>query len=232
MTIGNLDIETFGASTLQNFDLSNVSTGERISGDKKKQYVRFYNKEITESHAVLDANGKVVKHETKKPIKLFINVITEGDKNEKDDVATDANKEDFFEEYKKFMQGGNRQVGTPLSGLSFVSPTSLLELKVRGIFSLEQLSVATDLDLEGVANANMIKAQAIAQLEANLENSQSTEMQRLKQELAEERKQKQAFMLSAQELQEELKAAGKQELIKEDGLLEFEEDSTKKKGKR
>jgi len=230
MTIGNLEIDTFGSQTLQNFDLSNVQEGERISGDKTKQYVRFYNKEITDSHAVLDANGKVVKYEPRKTTKLFINVINQGDKNEVDDIATDAHKEDFFGQYRKFVQGGGRPVGTPLTGLSFLSPSSLLELRVRGIVSLEQLNLASDLDIEGIADGSRIRAQAKSQLEANLENSQTSDMQALKQELAEERKQKQAYMLSAQELEEEMKRLTKVEIAEEE-TLEFEEAPiiTKKK---
>jgi len=146
-----------GAETLSGFDTNNVQPGQRVRGSAR-QFVRFYLKkfpemvatevEISKPSALSPSRyTKVKKTELREVEKLMVNIVTPGDKNEIDDVATEWHKREFFPEYQAFKSGNHAPIGTSVSDASvssFISPAIATELIYLKVYTVEQLAAATD----------------------------------------------------------------------------------------
>ena len=171
--------------TLQGLDLSQIgqmSTGE-VARSKNRQYVRFYWKEFTESYAtevkiIETANGATntqVLEKARRPIKkLMVQIITPGDKNEYDDVATDFHKAEYFRQYEAFKQGKGAILGTPLETVEFLDgvPGVVSELKIKGCHTLEQLADASDTLCEIIPDGFLWRKDAKMEMDV-LQNNKS-----------------------------------------------------------
>lgn len=146
-----------GAETLSGFDTTNVQPGQRVRGSAR-QFVRFYLKkfpemvatevEVSQPSALSPSrHTKVLKTELREVEKLMVNIVTPGDKNEIDDVATEWHKREFFPEYQNFKNGNHAPIGTSVndsSVSSFISPAIATELIYLKVYTVEQLAEATD----------------------------------------------------------------------------------------
>lgn len=150
-------IPNWGAPTLQNFDTSNPQDGQRIGGSNR-QLVRFSRRKVpilkTVSGELNELTGEL--HVAKSAVdyveKEFVMVITPGDKNSVDDVATDWHRREFWREYKAFRDGKAAPFGTDLEDCDWCEGAITLELKYRGCHTQEQLADASDLLCSQVPN--------------------------------------------------------------------------------
>lgn len=230
MSTSELGIESFQAETLQGFDLSDVQANQRLKG-KSRQFVRFYNKEEIVTKTVLDENGIKTGNKSEPVMRLMVNIITPGDKNEVDDYASDWHKEEFYPQYERFMKGNGGVVGTSLSTVAFIPASVVLELKIKGCVTLEQLADASDILVDRIPQGHMLRDHARAQIKANISNQQSVEMQRIKQELEAMRRQNEALIATQEETEKELKLLASQKAAPVIGSVE-EIEATTKKGKK
>jgi cell division protein FtsB len=232
MSLSELGIDSFSAETLQGFDLGNVQPGERLKG-KSRQFVRFYNHTELQTRTVLDEMGKPKGSVSEEVTRVKVKIITPGDKNIIDDYATDWHKEEFYPQYEAFMKGKGGIVGTPLSAVPFIPPSKILELKVKGVVTLEQLADSSDVLADSISNGRLLRDHAIAQVKANIANQSSAEVNLLKKQMADMQKQNEALMAVQIETEKELRLLASQKTAPVIGSVEeIEEATTVKKGKK
>jgi len=162
-------IPSWDSPTLQGFDTSNidVENSQRIGGSNKRQYVRFYKRlvpEVRNLKAKLNDDGTVKAKGTEvvQVEKLFVNIVTPGDKNTYDDIATEWHKREFYQHYKSFQDGRTVPLGKDLDECEYVSPSIVMELKYRNCHTEEQLADASDIMVEGIADGWQLREMARA----------------------------------------------------------------------
>lgn len=174
-------LPTFGSPTLEDLDASNLQVGERVRG-KSRQLVRFYKKTFMEIQAdkvkiTTLPNGstttQVLSTKAVPVEKEMVMIITPGDKNSVDDVATDWHKREFWPQYKAFRDGKTAPLGTSLDECSFISPNVATELRYLGCHTVEQLADASDLLCNQIANGWELREFARCQVKAASGNSNS-----------------------------------------------------------
>ena len=154
---GNIGIPSFGAPTLEGFDLSNLREGERVRG-KNRQLVRFYWKRVSEPVTTQARIDEITGSST--PIKIemlpkdveMVEIVTPGDKNIVDCPASDYHKREYWPQYKAFRDGRGTPIGKPIDECMYISPSVATELRYLGVQTEEQLADASDLLCNNVAD--------------------------------------------------------------------------------
>lgn len=163
-------IENWGAATLQDFDPASVAPGERVSGNKKRQYVRFYHKKIVEMVSKFEKNpetGETIKRF--KPVEKeveMVEIITPGDKNTVDDRVQDYHRREYWQQYTAFRNGKSAPVGKSIDQCDFISPSIATELHYLGVHVVEQMAEASDALCGQVANGYDLREMARAWVSA------------------------------------------------------------------
>lgn len=211
----NIGIESFGSEVLTGFDLSKIENGKILPGDSARLYVKFYPYEEIITRAILDDKGKIKEHKAEQVTRLKVHIINPGDKTEVDDYAQDYHKTMFYRQYKRYLDGNNAPEGTALSQCAFVPPGVVLELRTKGVHTLEQLADASESLCGLVPNGWALREHARAQRKANIENQRGAEVQTLKLQVAELLKQNEALMnaldVTGAEKRKEIAAPGTQD---------------------
>lgn len=221
-----------GAETLMGFDPASAVPGQRLRGSPR-QFVKFYKKTFGEmvctqakitalSPLSLATTTKPLKMELKQVEKVMVNIITPGDKNEIDTVATDEHKREFFAQYDHFMRGNTGPVGTSVMDptISFVPAGIATELVRMKCETVEQLADATDdvLRLAGGADAYAARDMAKLWVKANENDPTKQELNAAKSRLAELEAQV-SMLVNAQgqplEIEIEKRKPGRPPLVKE-----------------
>lgn len=158
------------------------------------QNVKFYNKKCLSYRAKKGEDGKyLIDPKTGQPFKeafeetkVFIRVETKGDTNIKDDVADDYNKWHFGRQYKAFL---NNTVpdGKPIEDFEFFHPGTLIELRMMGIYVIEQVAAMSDVQCEQLRGQPGFDIRDIGQqwLRMMSPSGQAAKAQKLEHELAE-----------------------------------------------
>lgn len=181
-------IEAFGSPTLQGIDISGTPAGQRVQ-TKGGQYVRFYNKTVTNLIASkVKINAKtgaetpsdfVPKEETRE----WVHIVTPGDKNEIDTIAEETHKRDFWKAYQAFREGRVAPLGTPLDQVAFVPPHIISELNIKKVFTVEQLAELPEYMCNNIAEGFQLREFARATVKAGLSNEASAQVATLRYEL-------------------------------------------------
>lgn len=184
-----------GAPTLSDF--AGVDpVANRVRGSAR-QFVQFYKKKVSEMVCVSAKNTpmplsivvqqKPEKYEVRHVEKLMVRIITPGDKNEIDDVATDEHKREHWKEYTNFMNGVTAPVGTPVTdpSISFISAGMATEMMRLHIYTLEQFAESTD-EACKLLGADAFPARETARiwLQANEQDESKIKMSELEQKAA------------------------------------------------
>lgn len=184
----NKAIPSWGAPTLEGFDLDSIQEGQRIKGSNR-QYVRFYNKTYSETYASKvkinekTGNCQVLETKTRPVTKEFVQIITPGDKNEYDGVAYDYHKREHWKAYKAFRDGRTAPLGLSVDETDFISPNIATELRYYGCHTVEQLADCSDELCNQVPSGWELREFARAKVKANAENGTSQEVAVLRSEL-------------------------------------------------
>lgn len=195
-----------GAPTLQGFEPNNIQdfqVGEPIR-TKSRQYVKFYRKVVPVVKAkkvkINEKTGqvRVLESEVVHVDKEFVCIVTPGDKNVFDNIATEIHKREFWEHYQAFRDGRTAPVGKDLDECEYVPSSVVTEMKYLKCFTEEQLADASDLFCgrvpdgwvyreyaRAMVKANRPETQEVAKLHGQLESANSViaQMQAKMQEL-------------------------------------------------
>lgn len=193
MEVSPLDqvIPSWDAPTLQGFD-PNIVPGERSRG-ASRQYVRFYKKTFIEVYAkkvkINEKTGTTQVLQTgSRPVeKEMVHIVTPGDKNEIDDVATTFHKRNFWQQYKAFRDGRTAPIGLNLDECNFISPGVVTELKYLGCHTAEQLADSSDDLCNQVPDGWMLREFAKQYCKTQTDNKQSEQVNLLRVELEKSR---------------------------------------------
>lgn len=181
-------LNTFGAPTLEGFDLNNARPGERIRGSAR-QFVRFYKKKFLEmvaSKVSIAESGEVRPLGAVQPKEReieMVHVITPGDKNEYDGEATEYHKREFWPQYKAYKDGKTIPLGLSIDECTFIIPSVATELRYLGVHTCEQLADASDDLANRVPDGWMLREYARAQCKVNLTNKSLDQVNLLRGEL-------------------------------------------------
>lgn len=181
-------IPSWGAPTLEGFDLDSVQEGQRIKGSGR-QYVRFYNKTYSETYAkevkINEKTGscQVLKTDTRPVTKEFVQIITPGDKNEYDGVAYDYHRREHWKAYKAFRDGRTAPLGLSVDEVDFISPGVATELRYYNCHTVEQLADCSDELCNQIPNGWELREFAKEKVKAETANKSSADVIILKSEL-------------------------------------------------
>lgn len=165
-------IPSFGATTLEGFDTSNIRDGQRLRGSAR-QMVRFYKKKVVTVKAtevsVNEKTGsvKVLKSEPVEEEREFVQIVTPGDKNTVDDFVQEFHKREFWNQYVAFRNGKSAPLGMPIEECNFINANLVTELKYLGVHTAEQLADSSDDLCNQVANGWELREFARAICKAN-----------------------------------------------------------------
>lgn len=181
-------IESFGAPTLSGINLQGAQAGQRLQ-TSARQYVRFYNKTVTNLVASkVKINPKtgaetpsdfVPQEETRE----WVHIVTPGDKNEIDTIAEEDHKRDFWQAYQAFREGRTAPIGQPLEDCNFVPAHIVTELAVKKVFTVEQLAELPEYMCNAIAEGYQLREYARATLKASSNNEVSAQVATLRHEL-------------------------------------------------
>ncbi len=156
-------IPSFGAATLEGLDTSNLQEGQRIGGNKGRQFVRFYNK----TYSIPVTVRAKINHKTGSAIPLevemrtvtreFVEIITPGDKNTVDDFAEDFHKREHFAKYQAFREGRTAPLGKSIDELAYINQHTATELRIMNIHTEEQLADASEVALGRIADGFLLR---------------------------------------------------------------------------
>lgn len=158
-------IESFGSSLLSDAQLNPDGTLKQNG----KQNVKFYNKTRLAFRAKKDENGKpIIDPKTGIPFKEayeekveMVRVETKGDTTIKDDIADEFSKRQFVRQYR-FFRDGKIPDGNPIEDFDFIQPNSITELRMHGIYTLQQLAVADDIVCERLQDQSGFELRDVA----------------------------------------------------------------------
>jgi hypothetical protein len=186
----NNAIPTFGSPTLEGLEVGpGVQDGQRIGGNSKRQFVRFYNKRMAEPYAVeVRINEKtgatqVLKTAVREVEREMVHIVTPGDKNEVDDFAQDYHRREYWHHYKAFRDGKGIPLGTPVEECQYIAPTIATELKYLGVHTEEQLADAADLLVERLPDGYSLREFARTNCKVKADNKNAGSINLLKSEM-------------------------------------------------
>jgi len=142
-------------TTDQAFSENQYSQQERL-------FVQFYIHPKQSSSKTLEA-GRPIFEDT-----AYVRIITPGDKdNIIERPARLEDKRRFAQQYAAFKEGKEmQQTGTPLKMWPILSPAQVAELAYFKVFTVEQLSEISDVNLMGFMGGQTLKQKAAAFIEA------------------------------------------------------------------
>lgn len=222
-------IPDFGSPTLQGIEFEQGSTSGVLNmKSSSRQHVRFHNVKILNMAKAREAAAKAGRATPNEEDlahgyenKVHCLVITPGDKNVHDDVATDYHKRAYWKQYKAFMDGKTGPEGQPIDDCEFVQPGEATELKRLEIHTVEQLAEAPELALHQVPRGFELRDYARAWVKAMKGDSAGQVAKKLSAELSETKDviQKQAEMIEQLRAQmavmQQHTPTGKEELVSE-----------------
>lgn len=185
-------IEEFGSPILSGIDISGGRAGQRLV-TKGGQYVRFYNKTVTEFKAS-KVNVKVsaaTGAQTETPsefvpvpvTKEWVHIVTPGDKNEIDTIAELDHKREFPIQYRAFREGRTAPIGMPLDKAPFIPAHIVTELNINKVFTVEQLAELPEYMCGTIPEGYQLREYARAAVKANQSNEVSAQVLTLQHEL-------------------------------------------------
>lgn len=186
-------IPTYGASTLDGFDYSQVTPGQRLRGINR-QMVRFYKKKFPQVYATeVKVNEKtgstqVLKTGIREVEREMVLIVTPGDTNTVEDFAEDYHRREHWGVYKAFRDGRGAPIGMPLEEATFISSNLATELKYLGVHTVEQLADSSDVLCNQVGDGWNLREFARATVKANMDNKQLAQVNALRNELDEAKK--------------------------------------------
>lgn len=192
MTISPLTgaLPDFGSPTLQGLEApEDIVDGQRIGGNNRRQFVRFYTKKFMQPYAqevrVNERTGavQVLKTGLKEVEWEMVNIVTPGDKNVVDDRAQDFHKRSYFQQYKNFRDGKGVPMGQPIEECSYVAPEVCTELKYLNVHVEEQLADASDILCEQLPNGFQLREFARANCKARSDNAATPQVAALRAEM-------------------------------------------------
>lgn len=230
-------IPTFGAQTLEDLDLNpnNIKDGQRIGGNSRRQFVRFYKKIENEVYATdvrIDpktGSTTVIKTGIRPVEREFVHVVTPGDKNEIETKAEDFHRREFFHAYKNFRDGKGIPLGTSIEECSYIAPALQLELKYRSVHTEEQLADASDLLLEQIPDGYNLREFARANVKVRQDNAASGTVRLLRSQVDELQSALKAQMQQMAEMRALVQAQSG--LIAAPTVTEAPEESPRKPGR-
>ena len=230
-------IPTFDSPTLQGITFEQTGTpGVYQMNGKARQFVKFYNRKTYDPKLA---------EKTKDPerafrTELFVHIVNPGDKNEYNGIAEDYHKRTYFGQYEAFRDGKTAPEGTDVDDCEFIGASEAIELKYMRIFTVEQLSEASDIAMERLPRGFTLREHAknfvkIGSKTALLDMTKklSAELEATKTRLAK----LEAKKGKAKDVEPDTVAAELETVSAEDGLLaslaseEAVKAPTKKKGK-
>lgn len=115
----------------------------------------------------------------------MVRVETKGDNNIKDDVADDFIRRQFHRQYK-FFREGKIPDGHSIEDFEFLQPSTILELHMFGIHTLEQVAEMDEVACEQIKDQSGFEIRDIAKqwLQINSPQGQSGKLSRLELENA------------------------------------------------
>lgn len=195
----SIAINPFNAPTLEgSYNTAAPIPGQAIrASGGNRQFVRFYSKTETEVYTVRaqinEKTGASVPMETGvRPIKReFVEIVTPGDTNKYDNVATSWHKRTFWRQYQAFREGRTAPLGMPIEQAQFVSNHLSIELRILGVHTVEQLADASEDLCNQVPDGFQLREFARAYCKAQIANKDSpkviamgNEIEMLKREIA------------------------------------------------
>lgn len=181
-------LPTWDAKTLEGYDTSGLASGMPLTGSKNRQLVRFYVKrelEVYAKEATINPQGTPtnIKYDTREIERLMVHIITPGDKNEVNDVATDWHKREFFKQYQAFKQGKTAPLGTPLAEAAFIGPHVATELISMGCHTIEQLADGSDELVNCVADGWLLREYAKQYVKVQTDSKSLEQINALREQL-------------------------------------------------
>lgn len=166
-------IETFGAKSLEGLDMSHAEAGKRVRGNAR-QFVRFFNHTYSEIFTkrakVNEKTGAttILEKDVRPVTKEFVQIITPGDAGtEIFTMAEDYHKNEHFAEYRAFREGRVAPTGRPIDECAYISQPVVTELKVKRVFTEEQLASASDVLCEQIPDGFALRENARCSAKAN-----------------------------------------------------------------
>lgn len=185
-------LPNFDSPTLMDLDVGNLQEGQRIGGNSRGRYrqlVRFYKKKVRVPKVLTSTINPKTGEETNQKYavdeaeKEFVEIITPGDKNIVDDFAQPFHKRDHFLQYKAFREGRGIAIGKPVEECDYIPSSLMMELRVLGVQTQEQLADASDHLCNLIASGWELREHARAICKLDLENQNLSQVNALKAEL-------------------------------------------------
>ena len=92
----------------------------------------------------------------------MVRVETKGDTTIKEDVADNFIKRQFYRQYKYFHEGKIPD-GHPIEDFEFLQPGTLLELRMLGVYTLEQVAEMSDVTCQQIQDQSGFEIRDVAQ---------------------------------------------------------------------
>ena len=202
-------LPTWDAKTLEGYDTSSLASGMPLTGSKNRQLVRFYLKrelQVYAKEATISKQGSAsnIKYDTREVEKLMVHIITPGDKNEVNDVATDWHKREFFKQYQAFKQGKTAPLGTPLAEAAFVGPHVATELIAMGCHTIEQLADGSDELVNNIADGWILRDYARQWIKVQTDSKSLEQINALREQLASAKSQADQSQAQLEDLRAEM----------------------------
>jgi hypothetical protein len=74
----------------------------------------------------------------------MVRIVTPGDRSVYDGIAEDYHKRNYFQQYAKFRDGKDIDIGARLEQAEFIQAPEIIELNYLGVYSIQQLAEAAD----------------------------------------------------------------------------------------
>ena len=164
-------IPSWGSPTLEGLEFENSGTpGVLKMKSSGRQHVKFrwentYNpfKAKSESGVIDTAKGMEKK--------LFVKIVTPGDKTEYDGLAEDYHKRAYFRQYQAFKEGRGAPEGQSVEDCEFILAPEAIELLHMQIHTVEQLAEAADIAVEQLPRGFELREHARAWCKATHGNA-------------------------------------------------------------
>jgi hypothetical protein len=74
----------------------------------------------------------------------MVRIVTPGDRSIYDGLAEDYHKRNYFQQYAKFRDGKDVDIGARLEQAEFIQAPEIIELNYLGVYSIQQMAEAAD----------------------------------------------------------------------------------------
>ena len=114
---------------------------------------------------------------------LIVNIHTAGQKEPFIGRAEDYHKQTYFPQYKRFLDGKSQIIGTPIEKAEFLMGPEAMELRARGVQTIEQLAASGDVLCEVLPRGYEIRDLARMEMQLIKENTVGDAAKKLSAEL-------------------------------------------------